>query len=135
MGYRWLALVVVGLHFGYLVYLLVGGFLAWRWPRSWLAHLLAAVWAALVVTTAVPCPLTAAQNWLRSRGGLAPVTGGFIGHYVRGVCYPADHETAAQVAVGLLAAVSWAGLALRLVRMRAGVHREPPPGGGHGSCQ
>jgi uncharacterized protein DUF2784 len=135
MAYRWLALAVVGLHFAYLAYLLFGGFLAWRWPRSWFVHLLAASWATLVITTAVPCPLTAVQNWLRERGGQPPVTGGFIARYVRGVFYPADHETAAQVAVGLLVAVSWTGLAVRLARLRARVHREPPSGGGPGSSQ
>lgn len=118
MGYRWLALAVVGLHFAYLAYLLGGGFLAWRWPWTWLVHLLAAIWAALIVTTAVPCPLTAAQNWLREQGGQPPVTGGFIAHYVRGVFYPANQETAAQIVVGLLIAISWAGLAIRLARFR-----------------
>jgi hypothetical protein len=135
MGYRWLALAVVGVHFAYLAYLLLGGFLTWRWPRTWPAHLLAAIWATLVITTAVPCPLTATQNWLRQQAGQPPVTGGFIAHYVRGVFYPAAHETAAQVVVGLLVAISWSGLALRLARTRAGLHREPPSGGGPGSSQ
>ena len=34
MLHRLLADGVMATHFGYLVYLVVGGFLAWRWPRA-----------------------------------------------------------------------------------------------------
>ena len=42
MGYRLLTTLILVLHFGFLVYLVVGGFLAWRWPRTLWLHLVAA---------------------------------------------------------------------------------------------
>lgn len=129
MLYRWLALAVAGLHFAYLAYLLFGGFLAWRWPRTIALHLLAVAWAVLTLATRVPCPLTRLQDALRELGGQPSLGSTFIDVYVRGVFYPADHERAAQALVGLLVLVSWLGLAARrgAARRRAGGHL---PGGG-----
>jgi hypothetical protein len=120
MGYGWLALGVAGIHLAYLIYLLAGGYLAWRWPASVLAHLGAVGWAVLGVAFALPCPLTAAQNALRARAGQPALAGGFLDTYLRGVLYPADHQAAVQVAVAALVGVSWIGLALRLRRQRPG---------------
>ena len=96
----WRALgdVMVAAHYLFLAYLLGGGFLAWRWRRTIALHVLAAVWATLIIATRVPCPLTALQNAFRERAGQAPVTGGFIEHYVRGVMYPAAYEVAVWIA-------------------------------------
>jgi len=44
--WRWSGDGVVALHFAYLAYLLVGGFVAWRWPKTIVPHALAALWAA-----------------------------------------------------------------------------------------
>lgn len=114
MGYRLLADGVAGLHYAYLAYLLVGGFLAWRWPRTIALHVFAAVWAVLIIATPVPCPLTAAQNALRERGGLAPLHDSFIDTYIRGTFYPAGHETETRFVVGFAVAISWLGFALRM---------------------
>lgn len=105
--WRVLADVVVAVHYAFLLYLIVGGFLAVRWPRTIWLHLAAAVWGALIVTTQVPCPLTAVQNALRERGGLPPLHSGFIQNYVKGVLYPARLETLTQVLVALVVVVSW----------------------------
>jgi len=43
MGYRLLADGVAGVHYAYLAYLLVGGFVAWRWPRTLVAHAIASL--------------------------------------------------------------------------------------------
>ena len=118
MGYRLLADGVAGVHYAYLAYLLAGGFVAWRWPRTIVAHAVAAIWAVLVIMHEVPCPLTAAQNALRERGGEPPLPDSFINSYVRGTFYPADHEVEARVVVAGLVAVSWAGLLLRYNRRR-----------------
>ncbi len=114
MWWRAAADVVVGVHYGFLAYLIFGGMLAWRWPRTIVAHIAAAVWAVLIVTTSVPCPLTAAQNTFRARGGLGPVHGGFIDRYVQGVLYPPSLETLAQSVVATIVVASWLVLARRL---------------------
>jgi uncharacterized membrane protein len=117
--WRLAADAVVGLHFAFLAYLLVGGFLAWRWPRTIVLHLLTAIWAVLIITTKVPCPLTFLQNEFRRMAGQSEVSGGFIKVYVRGTFYPADRETLTQALVGLVVLGSWAGyLVLRNRRRR-----------------
>jgi len=118
MGYRLLADAVAGLHYAYLAYLLVGGFVAWRWPRTIALHIFAAVWAVLVIATPVPCPLTAAQNALRERGGQPPLRDSFINTYIRGTFYPAAHETETRVLVAGVVVASWIGFALRMRRRR-----------------
>jgi hypothetical protein len=118
MGYRLLADGVAGVHYAYLAYLLAGGFVAWRWPRTIAAHAFAAVWAVLIIATPMPCPLTAAQNALRERGGEPRLTDSFVNTYVRGTFYPADHEIEARVVVAGLVVASWAGLLLRQRRDR-----------------
>jgi hypothetical protein len=118
MGYRLLADAVAGVHYAYLAYLLVGGFVAWRWPRTIVLHGIAAFWAVLIIATPVPCPLTAAQNAMRERGGQRPLSESFINAYIRGTFYPAAHDTEARVVVAGVVAVSWIGFALRMRRRR-----------------
>jgi hypothetical protein len=113
MVYRSLVVAVVGLHLVYLGYLVAGGYLAWRWPRSFSLHLVATGWGAFILVTAAPCPLTSLENALRTRGGQARLDTGFIDTYVTGVLYPAQDEGAVRVAVALVVAVSWTVLALR----------------------
>lgn len=110
---------VAGLHYAYLVYLLVGGFIAWRWPWTITTHVLAAFWAVLIIIGAVPCPLTWLQNEFRQRAELPPLTGGFIDTYVKDKLYPANQALAAQVIVASLVIVSWLGFVLMLRRHRA----------------
>lgn len=120
MNSVWRALIdlVVALHYGFLVYLVIGGFVAWRWPRTIGLHVLAAVWAALIVTTHVPCPLTAAQNNFRERAGLQPLSDSFINLYVKGTLYPDGRQSLSQVLVGLVVLVSWVGFARRWGNLR-----------------
>ena len=66
MLHRLLADGAMATHFGYLVYLVVGGFLAWRWPRAIFPHLVAVAWALGIVLIGFPCPLTGIERRLRS---------------------------------------------------------------------
>jgi len=115
-----LAAGVVVLHYGYLAYLIGGGFLAWRWPRSLVGHVAAAVWAVLIVVTKVPCPLTSLQNNLRERAGQQPLSGSFVEIYVRGTLFPADRIGLAQAGVAVIVVMSWLwlGYAARPVLQR-----------------
>ena len=114
--WRWSGDGVVAVHLGYLAYLLAGGFVAWRWPRTILLHAIAALWAALMVATPVDCPLTAAQEEFRRRAGQAPLHAGFVDVYIKGRLYPADRTGVAQIVVGIVVAGSWTGLAARQYR-------------------
>src|SRR6185437_7292842 len=74
--WRWSGDGVVALHSAYLAYLLVGGFVAWRWPKTIVPHALAALWAVLMMATPVDCPLTTLQQEFRRLAGQAPLHGG-----------------------------------------------------------
>ncbi len=89
MIYRLLADAVVVFHLLFVVFAVVGGWLAlrWRW-MPWL-HLPALAWAALVEFNGWICPLTPLENHLRLASGAAGYEGGFIEHYLLPVLYPA----------------------------------------------
>ncbi|MBW4715620.1 DUF2784 domain-containing protein [Saccharothrix obliqua] len=108
-----LANLVMVVHFGVLVFLVVGGFLAWRWPRLLYPHLAMAAWGLLVITFPLACPLTWLENALRSAAGRPELTDGFIDTYVDGVLYPESVAGLVQLLVALAVGVSWLGLHLR----------------------
>lgn len=109
MGYRVLADAIVAVHFVFLGYVVVGGFIALRWRWTIWTHLAAGAWAVAIVTVpGLVCPLTRAQNWAAHRGGEAQYTGGFIDRYVENVLYPARYTPVVQVLVGLAVLTSWA---------------------------
>jgi hypothetical protein len=114
MAYSVLAFVVVAVHFGYLGYLVAGGYLAWRWPRTLPLHMLAAAWAFFVVALSWPCPLTSVQDWFRVRAGERQLSRSFLDTYVQGVFYPAHQEQLVRIVVALVVVGSWVGLVIRL---------------------
>jgi hypothetical protein len=117
VGYRVLAEVVLALHFAFFGYVVLGGFLAWRWPRALWPHLAAAAWAALGLLVRLACPLTGWQNTLRRRGGLPDLPHGFIETYLVGPILPREHVVAGRLAIAAVIAASWLGAAL--VRRRS----------------
>ena len=100
---------MVGIHYAYMAYMIVGGFIAWRWPKTIVVHVLAVVWAVLIVTTKIPCPITALQNNFRERAGDGPLSDSFINVYIRGTFYPESQQTLSRVAVGVVILASWVG--------------------------
>ena len=120
MGYRVLADVVMVAHFVFLVFLTLGGFLAWRFRWVLVPHTGAVVWAVLSVA-GVECPLTGWEDGLRRLGGEQGLPRGFIDTYLTDVVYPQEHLLAAQLLVTGLVAASWVGLAVR--SRRVGVSR------------
>jgi hypothetical protein len=116
MHYQLLAELVMLLHFGFLAYVALGGFLAWWWPRAIVPHAAAAVWGAISATVGIPCPLTGWEDAARRHAGGEGLARGFIDTYLTGVVYPQEHLRTAQLLVAALVAVSWAGFALRMRR-------------------
>lgn len=109
MGYETLVSVILVVHFGYLAFVVFGGFLAWRWPRVFWVHLAAAAWGLAVVGVPLTCPLTTAENWARRRAGQTQQTAGFIDRYIEGALYPERYTLALQVLAGLMVIGSWVG--------------------------
>ena len=114
MGYQVLTTVVLALHFSFLAYLVVGGFLAWRWPRTVWLHAGAVAWGVLVSAAQLVCPLTHLEHWARRRAGEHGVGQGFISRYIEGVVYPERYAVVAQALVAVLVLASWVGLFGRL---------------------
>ncbi|MGW4463420.1 DUF2784 domain-containing protein [Micromonospora sp. NPDC004704] len=115
MGYRLLTTVILVVHFGFLAYLLLGGFVAWHWRWTIWPHLAAAVWGVTVVAGKLVCPLTYAEHWSRRRAGEsgAATTQGFIDRYVEGVIFPERLTALAQVLLAVTVFASWTGFFLR----------------------
>jgi hypothetical protein len=116
MAYRVLIVAVVAVHFAFLAFVVLGGFVAVRRPGVVWAHLVAVAWGvAIVAAPGVLCPLTVAENWARHRAGWSSYTGGFIDRYVEGVLYPARFTPLVQalVAVAVLGSWTWCARARR----------------------
>jgi hypothetical protein len=99
MLYRTGAEAVVLLHFSFILFVLFGALLALRWSWIVLAHLPAAAWGCFVELTGRICPLTYAENYLRSRAGQTGYSEGFIEHYLLPVIYPAGLTRQIQFAL------------------------------------
>jgi hypothetical protein len=99
--------IVAALHFGFLVYLVVGGFVAVRWRRAIWPYLLAVSWAAVTVLLHLNCPMTSLEQWGRRHADmLALPPTGFISHYLTGVLYPADWSAGVELAVFVVVTTS-----------------------------
>jgi Protein of Unknown function (DUF2784) len=119
MIYRMLADGLLVIHGAYLAFLVLGGFLAWRWRWVLWAHLIAVAWAVpLVVTDAFPCPFTESEKWLQEQGGEEPYDGGYIEHYLDGRLWPEDYTWVVEIACFSLVVISYVGLAVRWRRSK-----------------
>ncbi len=100
MLYRVLADSVLVIHLAFVLFVVLGGFLALRWPRVALLHLPAACWGAYIEFSGRFCPLTPLENSLRHRGGEAGYSGGFIDHYITALIYPDGLTRTTQIVLG-----------------------------------
>jgi Protein of Unknown function (DUF2784) len=111
--------VIVALHFAFVVFVVLGGLLALRWPRIIWLHVPAVIWGALIEFSGWICPLTPLENRLRRAGGEAGYQGDFIAHYILPVLYPNGLTRADQLVLGALAlAINITVYSLVIVRHR-----------------
>ncbi|NUR84441.1 MAG: DUF2784 domain-containing protein [Nonomuraea sp.] len=114
MTYRLLAEAVMVVHFLVLAYLVLGGFVAWRWRRTVLAHVAVVVWALVSLVFHVECPLTVLEDWARVHAGMPGLPpSGFIDHYIEGVLYPEEYTNLVQLGVAVIVLFSYVGYVLR----------------------
>jgi hypothetical protein len=97
-----LADLVVLLHFGFVLFVMLGGLLVF-W-RSWIAwcHIPAVLWGAGIEFLGWICPLTPLENMLRTRGGDTGYASGFIEHYIMPILYPAALTRKMQIGFGII---------------------------------
>ena len=105
MAYRILADTVVLAHVLFVGFVVLGGFLVWRWGWMAWAHVPAAVWGAAIEYGGWVCPLTPLENAFRARAGLAGYRGGFVEHYVIPLLYPTGLTAPKQALLGSLVLV------------------------------
>ena len=119
MIYQWMTACVVLLHAGFVVFVVLGGYLALRWRWLVWIHIPAAIWGVAIEFTGNLCPLTPLENELRLRAGMRGYTGGFIDHYVVAGLYPNGLTRRAQYVLGTLAlAINLVAYAVMLRRAR-----------------
>lgn len=94
------AQVVLVLHLGFVCFVVLGGFLVWRWRWVMFLHIPAALWGALIEFQGWFCPLTPLEQWFRQAAGHAGYTGGFIEHYLPLVLYPSALTREIQMFLG-----------------------------------
>ena len=102
MVYNFLADLVVLLHVGFVLFVMLGGFLVlWKSYMAWY-HIPAVFWAASIEFLGWICPLTPLENMLRARGGDAGYATGFVEHYIMPILYPAALTRKMQIGLGMI---------------------------------
>jgi hypothetical protein len=119
MGYRILAETAMAVHFLFIAFVVLGGFLAWRWPRVIWLHLAAAAWGLCIVLFDLNCPLTYVEDRAREQAGQSGLSRGFIVTYLTGVIYPERFLDEVRLLIAVVVAVSYAGVVIRRRRRRS----------------
>jgi hypothetical protein len=115
-----LAGVTVVVHFAALLYIGLGGFLAWRWPQTIFVHIFFALWGvAINVIPGLPCPLTTAEDYFRHQQGLGSLPGGFNEYYIYDDLIPRNLLPMVAVVAVILLVVSYVGTFVSWRRRRA----------------
>jgi len=102
---RILADLLVILHLGFIVFVVLGGFLVLRWPRVMWIHIPAALWGAAIEFWGWICPLTPLEWRLREAAGQDSYVTSFIEHYIVPLVYPSELTRAHQLGLGSLVIV------------------------------
>jgi len=95
-----LADLIVALHFGFILFVSLGGLLVLKWPKLMWLHLPAAIWGASIEFAGWICPLTYLENRLRSASG-GQYASDFIEHYLMPIIYPAGLTREIQIGLGI----------------------------------
>ena len=101
MWHRAAADAVLVVHLAFVLFVVLGGLLALRWPRVAWVHVPVALYGATIEFLGFVCPLTPLEVSLRRRGGEAGYAGGFIDHYITATLYPDGLTREVQLALGV----------------------------------
>ncbi len=116
MLYRLVADGLVLFHLTFILFVLLGGLLALKWPRIMWLHLPAVAWGIAVEVLHLPCPLTRWENLFRHLAGQDGYGGGFIEHYILTLIYPAGLTANIQLLLGTVVILINAVVYARLIR-------------------
>lgn len=114
---EFLASATMVVHFVALLYIGLGGFLAWRWPKALFVHIFFVAWGVAVnVIPGLPCPLTTLEDHFRAQQGLGPLPGGFNEYYIYDDLIPRDLLLPFLVGAVTVLVISYVGAIKRLRR-------------------
>ena len=131
MGWRALADFVVGIHVGFVLFVIFGGLLVLKWPKTAWLHLPAVAWGVWVELAGWICPLTPLENYLRAQDGGGVYSESFVERYLLPVLYPDALTRELQLALAAAVLAINAAVYGRLIVMRRrGSVRNTPSGSG-----
>jgi len=93
------ALVIV--HLAFVLFVVLGGLLVFRWPCWAWVHVPAFAWGAVIEFNNWICPLTPLEQRFRAAAGEGGYSGGFVEHYLLPLLYPAGLTREVQLGLGL----------------------------------
>ncbi|MBC7700627.1 DUF2784 domain-containing protein [Aquabacterium sp.] len=102
MPYAILASSLVVFHLAFVLFVVFGAGLLFRWPGLIWLHVPALIWGIYVEFTSSICPLTPLENRLRFKAGQEGYDGGFIDHYIISLLYPDGLTPTVQLVLGIL---------------------------------
>jgi hypothetical protein len=111
--YRIAADAVVVVHFGFIVFVAIGGVVAWRWPRLLWFHVPTVAWGIGIVAIGFACPLTPLERHLRRLGDGQGYDDGFVDRYIEDVIYPGEYTWLVRALIAAAVVVGWTGLIVR----------------------
>lgn len=91
---------ILMVHLAFIVFVVFGGLLVFKWPKLKWLHLAAVAWGVLIEFSGWICPLTPLENLLRRLAGEVGYSEGFLEHYVLALVYPATLTRRLQFALG-----------------------------------
>ena len=100
MIYSFLADLLVVFHLMFILYVMAGALLIFKWPKTLWLHLPACFWGMTVEFTGWICPLTPWEIRLRRLAGEEGYTGSFIEHYLIPIIYPSGLTREVQMVLG-----------------------------------
>ncbi|MDX1554866.1 MAG: DUF2784 domain-containing protein [Xanthomonadales bacterium] len=101
MPYKLAADLLVLIHFGFIIFVVMGGLLVFRWPKVAWAHIPAVAWGAWIELSHGVCPLTPLEQSLRNKAGTDSYDGSFIDHYIIPLIYPPGFDPQTATLLGL----------------------------------
>ena len=105
MLYSLLADITMLLHFLFIAFALLGGFLVVRWKWVMWLHLPTALWAVGIEFLGGRCPLTPLENWFRLQAGTVDYEESFIQHYIGNLLYPQGLTPTINIILGVFVLV------------------------------
>lgn len=111
-----LADLIVVLHFGFVVFVILGGWLVLKWRRIALLHVPAVTWGVLLELCGWMCPLTPVELYLRQLAYRSRAAPSLIQRLLLPVLYPDGLTRELQYVLGVALLIYTLGLYLLVIR-------------------